>query len=360
MLLAELGARVLKFERPPGGDVSRSFPPLVDGRSEFYCSVNRGKESIALELETHPDRELFLEAVRRADVVVENFRPGTLERHGLGYEALRRVNPRIILASISGFGSTGPDHWEGAYDTVIQAMSGLMSVTGFADGPPTIVGDAIADCLTGTFAFGAIGAALFARERTGSGAHIDIAMFDCMLAILQIGLVQYLATGSIPQRLGNDCALIAPFGVFRTGAGDLAICAGDDPMFAKLCGALGMPALPGDARFAGTQARLANLAALRAALETALAAHSAPEWVNILQHAGVPCGVVNTIAQAAEDPQTVARNMIVRAGPARVPGNPIKMSTLPDPPERPAAPALDAQGPAIRRELSAGGGRRDG
>src|SRR5262249_15980027 len=147
-----------------------------DGQSIFFTGVNRGKQSIVLDLDAHPDRELFVALVRRADVVVENFRPGTLEHHGLGYDALREINPRIILASISGFGTTGPDHWEGAYDPVIQAMTGLMSVTGFPDGPPTMVGDAIADCITGTFAFGAIGAALFAREQNGVGAHIDIAM----------------------------------------------------------------------------------------------------------------------------------------------------------------------------------------
>ena len=361
MLLAELGARVVKIERPPKGDVARGWPPLADGESVFFNSVNRGKESIALDVEAHPDRELFLELVGRADVVVENFRPGTLERHGVGYEALRQINPRIILASISGFGSSGPDSWEGAYDTVIQAMSGLMSVTGFPDGPPTMVGEAVADCLTGAFAFGAIGAALFARERTGEGAHIDIAMFDSVLSIIQSGMAIYLATGKTPQRLGNNLSLCAPFGVFSTGAGDLAISAGDDGMFAKLCAGLGIAELARDARFLSTTDRLANLAALRAALEAVLTAHSAPEWVDKLQHSGVPCGVVNTVAQAAEDPQTAARNMIVRAGRTRVLGNPIKMSTLPDPPDRPGAPALDAQGADIRRELaSRRGDRRNG
>ena len=351
MLLAELGARVVKIERPPGGDVARKFPPLVDGQSGFFASVNRGKESIGLDIEKHPDRELFLEIVRRADVVVENFRPGTLERHGIGYDALRAVNPRIILASISGFGSTGPDSWEGAYDAVIQAMSGMMSVTGAPDGPAVIVGDAIADCLTGTFAFGAIGAALYGRERSGTGAHIDIAMFDCMLSILQCNMAQYLASGRAPTRLGNHSVLGAPFGVFHTGSGDLAICAADDAMFAKLCAGLGVPALSGDPRFATIHTRLENLPALVTALEAALAPHSAPEWVDKLQHSGVACGIVNSVAQAAEDPQTTARNMILHSGGLRLLGNPIKLSTLADPPERPPAPAVDANGPAIRREL---------
>jgi CoA:oxalate CoA-transferase len=358
MLLAELGARVVKVERPPAGDVSRAFAPMVDGQSAFFAAVNRGKESIALDIETHPDRDLFRELVRRADVVVENFRPGTLERHGIGYDALRAINPRVILASISGFGSTGPDSWEGAYDTVIQGMCGLMSVTGFPDGPATMAGESIADCLTGTFTFGAIAAALFGRERTGAGAHIDIAMFDCMLSIMQNGLATYLATGATPQRIGNNLSLGAPFGVFRTGDGDLAICAADNAAFAKLCGALGIAPLMNDARFAGTADRTANLAALRGALEAALAAHSAADWVGKIQQAGVACGVINTIAQAAEDPQTAARNMILHAGGARMSGNPIKMSTLPDPPERPRAPAIDADGPAIRRELAAGNAGR--
>jgi CoA:oxalate CoA-transferase len=351
---------VIKVERPVSGDVGRVFPPLVDGQSQFFTNANRGKESIALDVETHPDRELLLELVRRADVVVENFRAGTLDRHGVGYEAMRRVNPRIILASISGFGGTGPDSWEGAYDTVIQAMSGLISLTGVPDGQPMVAGDAIADCLTGTFAFGAIAAALYARERTGSGAHIDIAMFDCVFSVLQVSLATYLATGVNPPRMGNDSSLGAPFGVFRTGGGDLAICAADNALFAKLCTTLGLTALVTDQRFVDTIARLANLAALRAALEGALAAHSAPEWVDRLQHAGVPCGVVNTVAQAAEDPQTAARNMLLRVGHTRVPGNPIKMDTLPDPPERLRAPALDADGAAIRRELSGTSGRGHG
>lgn len=353
MLLAELGARVIKVERPPAGDVARVFLPAVDGQGVMFTFVNRGKESIALAIENPADREVLLELVRRADVVVENFRPGTLERHGLGYEVLRGVNPRIILASISGFGSTGPDHWEGAYDTVIQAMSGIMSVTGFPDGPATMVGDAIADCVSGTFAFGAIAAALFARERTGSGAQIDIAMFDCLLGILQNGLVKYLGSGETPMRVGNHLSLGAPFGVFRTADGDLAICAADDGLFVKLVAALGVPQHASDPRFATCSARVTNLAALHPAIEAGLAARSAAQWVDVLQHAGVPCGVVNTIAQAAEDPQTAARNMVVQVGRVRAPGNPIKMNTLPDPPERPRAPALDADGAAIRRELSA-------
>ena len=360
MLLAELGARVVKVERPPGGDLARAFSPMVDGQSVFFTAVNRGKESIALDLDRHPDRELFVNLVRRADVVVENFRPGTLEHHGCGYDALRAINPRIILASISGFGCTGPDHWEGAYDTVIQAMSGLMSVTGFPDGPATMVGDAIADCLTGTFTFGAIGAALFARERTGAGTHIDIAMLDCLFSTLQNGLAKYLGTGAVPQRIGNQLTLCAPFGAFRTKDGDLAICVADQPAFVRLVTALEAPQLASDTRFATNDTRLANLDALRAALEAGLASRTAPQWVEILQHLTIPCGVVNTVAQAAEDPQTVARNMVLRVGDMRAPGNPIKMSTLDDPPERPLAPALDGDGPALRRELADSGGKGRG
>jgi CoA:oxalate CoA-transferase len=238
-------------------------------------------------------------------------------------------------------------------------MCGLLSVTGFPDGPPTMVGEAIADSLTGTMAFGAIGAALFDRERTGRGTHIDIAMFDCMLTIMQSALAAYLTTGRTPGRIGNNLPIGAPFGVFRTGAGDLCLCAANDLAFGRLCTALAVPGLATDPRFAGPQARTANRDALRAALEAVLVAHSAAEWVDKLQHSGVPCGVINTIAQAVEDPQTAARNMILRAGTARVPGNPLKMSTLPDPPVRRRAPAIDADGPAIRSELATSG-RLDG
>jgi len=351
MLLAELGARVIKIERPPAGDSARHFAPMVDGEPYFFASVNRGKEDIALDIEDAEDRRIFEALVKRADVILENFRPGTLDRHGLGYERLRELNPRIILASISGYGQTGPDHWEGAYDTVIQGVSGLMSVTGAPGSGPVMAGVCVADYLTGIYTFGAVGAALFGRERTGEGARIDMAMHDAVLSIMGPGSFTYLAEGREPEKTGNASSLAAPFDVFDAADGPLTLCAADDHSFVRLCEAIGRKELPDDARYSSVANRLANYDTLRPTLNGVFQSAPVAEWISRLQQAGVACGPVNTVSQAFDDAQTFARNMIVRAGNLRLPGNPIKMSTLADPPDRPHAPVLDADATAIRAEL---------
>jgi CoA:oxalate CoA-transferase len=350
LLLSDLGARVIKVERPPG-DSGRSFAPIVDGEGVFFHSTNRGKECIALDHEDGADRELLEALIARADVVVENFRPGTMERHALGFDDLRAIKSDVILASISGYGQTGPDHWEGAYDTVIQGVSGLMSVTGDVDSGPTMVGTTIADYLTGVFMFGAICAALRGRDQTGEGTHIDVAMHDAVLSVMGAPMLEYLGTGNEPRKTGNASPLAAPFDVFETSDGALTLCAADDVSFRRLCEAIEIPDLATDPRFGTVGDRLSNYDALRPLLAGVLEQKAVTEWIDLLQHHGVPCGPVNRVSQAFEDAQTYARNMVLRLGAMRVPGNPIKMSGVDDPEERDHAPAYGAHTDAVRAEF---------
>jgi CoA:oxalate CoA-transferase len=353
MLLAEMGARVIKVEQAPTGDIGRSYPPMVDGEPEFFNAVNHGKESLVADLAAEGDRELLGAIIDRADVLVENFRPGTLESWGWGWEAVHARNPRLVYASISGFGQTGPEAWEGAYDVVIQAESGLMSVTGFPDGPPVMAGTSIADYLSGLNTFAAISAALVQSRSTGVGARVDIAMFDSLLGILGAHVFDYLANGTVPQRQGNANPLATPFDIYEASDGPVAICAPSDPAFAALGVALGLPGLATDERFAGLVERLMHRAELRAVIEAAVADRSREELVDALQHAGVPAGIVRTVPEAIESAQANARRMVfdVEGTALRIPGHPFHLSTLDDSPTRPRAAGLDEHGPAIRREF---------
>lgn len=351
-LLADLGARVIKVERAGAGDPARGFGPFKDGRSLYFAFVNRGKESIALDLKhSERDRELALRIAARADVLVENFRPGAMDRLGLGWEALAAQNPRLIYASASGFGHTGPWSKLPAYDTVIQAMSGIMSETGLPGGPPTRVGASIADLTTGVYAVAAISTALYARERTGRGTHIDLAMLDAMVSYLEHGFMHVAAYGTPPGRIGNRHPSITPFDTFATADRDIVICAGDERLFARACAVLGCDALPPDARFASNAARTEHEPALKQAFERALAAHGAEHWLARLTEAGVPCAPINDVAQVAASPQIAARNMLVTSGGVAMPGNPLKLAGYADPDTRPAEPALDQHGESIRAEF---------
>ncbi|MEW6268522.1 MAG: CoA transferase [Thermodesulfobacteriota bacterium] len=351
LLLAELGARVVKVEHPRG-DPARGFGPFLDGRSLYFEFINRGKESIALDLKDESDRALLLRLARRADVLVENFRPGAMERLGLGWDALAAANPRLVYASASGFGQTGPWSRLPAYDTVIQAMSGLMSETGFADGPPTRVGASIADLTTGVYAVAAIATALYARERTGRGARIDVAMLDAMLSYLEHGFMHLAAFGRAPGRIGNRHPSITPFDTFATADAEIVVCAGEDGLFRKLCAALGRDDVAADPRFAGNAERTGNEAVLKAELERTLRTRGAAEWLALLTGAGIPCAPINDVVTIAASPQVAARNMLVDVGGLRMPGNPIKIAGYADPTTRPPAPRLDEHGAAIRRELA--------
>ncbi len=356
MVLAELGARVIKVEAPPAGDDSRQYGPFIQGRSAYFLSLNRGKESIALDLKDPSDRALFLRLLERADVLVENFRPGTMERLGLGWPQLHQRHPRLIYAALSGFGQSGPRAAQPAYDLVIQAMGGIMSLTGQPGGPPTRVGTSIGDITAGLYAAVGIASALFHRERTGQGMLVDVAMLDCQVAILENGLARLAAEGRPPGPLGARHPSITPFDAFRAADGWLVICAGNDRLFARLCQVLDRPGLAQDPRFADNAKRTQNQAALKAELEEALAGGAVAHWLEALGEAGVPCGPINDLAQVAADPQVAARNMLVQVegqdgSGFTVAGNPIKLSAFADPPTRPPAPELDAHRQTILQEL---------
>ncbi len=352
-LLADLGARVIKIEPPGHGDDTRTYGPFVNGQSLYFSFVNRGKESIVLNLKDAADKAILLEMVERADVLTESFRPGAMARLGLAYDDLAKLNPQLIYASSSGFGQTGPLAMYPAYDTIVQAMSGLMSMTGFPDGPPTRVGTSFADLCGGLFMFSGIASALYAREQTGRGAHVDIAMFDATLSFLEHGFMEFVATGQALSRIGNRHPFMTPFDIFHSADSDIAICCGNDKLFALLCDAIGKPGLINDGRFVSNISRTANHAALKRDLEAVLKAQPAAYWLAALHEAGVPVGPVFNMAEAIQHPQTKARNMLIEAGGVHMPGNPIKISSYPEPAARGAAPTLNQQGDALRHEFAA-------
>jgi CoA:oxalate CoA-transferase len=356
MVLADLGARVIKIETPDGGDDSRRYGPFVNGKSAYFMAMNRGKESIALDLKRDADRQVFERLIEHADVLVENFRPGAMERLGYGWEALHARHPRLIYAAASGFGHSGPYAPKPAYDMVVQGMGGIMSITGQPGGPPTRVGASIGDITAGLFTAIGVASALHHRHASGQGMKIDVAMLDCQVAILENALSRYFLTGRSPQPLGARHPSIAPFAAFATADGHIIIAAGTDVLFGKLAAALGRPQLARDARFLTNDQRAENVDALGAALEVILKERASAEWLQLLETAGVPCGPINDIAGIANDPQIRARNMIVaiedpEAGSLKLAGNPIKLSAFPDPTSRPAAPALDGDRAKILKDL---------
>jgi CoA:oxalate CoA-transferase len=355
MILSDLGARVVKVERPGTGDDARDIGPFVDGRSAYFASLNRGKQAIALDLRDPDDRVVFERLLDRADVLVENFRPGTLAGLGYGWDVLHARWPRLVYAAVSGFGHSGPYSGRPSYDMVAQAMGGVMSVTGQPGGPPTRVGTSVGDITAGLFCVIGIGAALFDRQRTGQGQFVDVAMLDSQVATLENALARYFATGQVPGPLGARHPSITPFAALRTADGHLVLAAGNDELFASLCAAIGRPELPADPRFATNDERTRHADLLHAELEDALAARPTREWLQVLDGLGVPCGPINTVADVVVDPQVTARRMIVEVddphGAMRVAGNPVKLSGYDDPPTRGPIPDLDAHRAALLAEL---------
>jgi CoA:oxalate CoA-transferase len=356
LLLADLGARVVKVERPDGGDDARHIGPFVGERSAYFASLNRGKQSIALDLKAAADRSVFERLLERADVLVENYRPGAMERLGLGWEQLRARYPRLIYAAVSGFGHSGPYRDRPAYDLVVQAMGGIMSLTGAPGGPPARVGTSIGDIAAGLFAANGIQAALLERARTGRGCKVDVAMLDCQIAILENAIARYCATGVAPGPIGSRHPSITPFDAFATADAPIAIAAGNERLFAALCDCLGCAELARDPRFASNELRTRHEPQLKQALEARLVARGAAHWLAALEAAGIPCGPINDIARALADPQVRARQMVVRVahpaiGTLEMAGNPIKLSSHVDHGTRPAAPELDADRAAILAEL---------
>jgi CoA:oxalate CoA-transferase len=361
MLLAEMGARVIKVEPPRVGDDSRHIGPFVKKRtggtkSGYFMSVNRGKESIALDLKADGDRKIFEALVARADVLIENYRGGTMEKLGYGYETLKEKHPRLIYAGVSGFGHTGPYARRPAYDMVVQAMGGVMSLTGHPGAPPTRVGTSTGDLTAGLFATIGIVTALYDREKTGRGQKVDVAMLDSQVAVLENAISRYVATGEIPGRLGSRHPSIAPFAAFATADGHVAIAAGNDDLFARVARVLDREDLIADPRFTTNPNRVIHVDALTAEMERALATRDSKDWLARLEEAGVPCGPLNNVADVMADPQVLARNMIVTVddpdiGEVRMQGNPIKLSAHEDPKTRTPAPDLDADRAAILKEL---------
>ena len=358
MVLADLGARVIKVEAPGRGDDARAIGPFIGDHSAYFMSLNRGKESIALDLKNAEDRGIFERLIARADVLVENFRPGAMERLGYGWDELHARFPRLIAASISGFGQTGPYAERPAYDVVAQAMGGIMSITGQPGGKPTRVGTSIGDITAGLFSAIGIQAALLERHRSGTGQRVDVSLLDSQVAILENAIARYSVTGEVPGPIGSRHPSITPFDIFSTQDGSVVIAAGNDELFAKLCEAIGAPEWAEDERFRTNEQRNQNADALKALIETALAERTASEWLTVLQRAELPCGPLNNIAQLIEDPQVVSRNMVVSSadgagGSLRMAGNPIKLSAHEDPKTREAAPALDGDRQRILAELDA-------
>jgi formyl-CoA transferase len=312
MMLGDLGADVIKIEIPGRGDDTRHWgPPFVAGEAVYYLSVNRNKRSIALDLKQEAAREALWRLIAEADVLVENFSPGTIERLGFGYDAVKARRPDIIYASISGFGQSGPDYQRTAYDLIVQGTSGMMSITGHAGGPPTRLGVPIADIGGGMFSAYAIVAALFDRERTGEGSYVDVSMLGGQVALLTYQAGLYLSANAVPGQLGNAHPMIAPYDTFRTADGYVNIAVGNESLWQRFCTALELPDLVADERFSNNAGRSTNRGALYAAIEPRLAELTTDEVVHLLDAAGVPCGPIRNVAQAMDDAQTRAQDLVI-------------------------------------------------
>lgn len=348
MLLWELGAEVLKIEAPGVGDDMRAFPPFQGGESVFFATLNRGKRSLALDLTRDTDRALLDDLVKGADVLIENFRPGTMEKLGYPNDRLLSLNPGLVYARISGFGQTGPMRDLPAYDLIVQALSGMMSINGPEGGAGVRMGVSIGDMAAGMFAATAITGALYERKGAPQtpGRVIDISMLDSQFVLLEQALVRFLAAGDVAQPAGSRHPMITPFDVFRTADGPIAIACGNDRLFGLLAAALGHPEWSADPRYASMFGRFASEKDLKADIEAALAADTVSGWLTRLSAVGVPCAPIHTVADIAQDPQIAARNMIVTVedpelGTLKIPGSVFKISGFAEAPTRPPAPNLD-------------------
>jgi len=355
ILLADLGARVIKVETPDGGDDTRGWgPPFLEGESAYFLSVNRNKESLTLNLKDPRGRELLLRLLAKADVLVENFRPGTMDRLGLSYAELHARFPQLVYASISGFGQNGPSRERAAYDLILEGMGGLMGITGEESGPPTKVGVAVADICAGMYAAFGILAALRVRDRSGGGQLVDAALLDGLVSWLTYAAGIYFATGQSPGRLGNAHPSIVPYQSFRTTDGYINVAVGSEAIWRRFCEAVA-PELADDPHYATNRDRVAARQALVARLETIFATRSAQAWMQILDVAGVPNGPIRTIAEVFNDPQVHYREMVVElmhplVGAIKQTGVPVKLSDTPGQVRTPP-PTLGQHTDAILKEL---------
>lgn len=335
MQLADMGARVIKIEHPAHGDDTRAWgPPWVSAESSYFLSINRNKESVAIDFKTAEGRALLDRLIARADIVVENFRPGSLTRLGLDYASVAPKHPRLIYASISGFGQNGPRRTEAGYDAMMQAEAGLMSVTGTPSGPPVRLGVAISDIASGMMTMQGILLALIARSTTGRGQHVDVSLFDATVALLTSQAQRTLVTGATPTRLGNRHASIAPYDTFDAADGTLVLAVGNDEQWQRLCLAANLAEAAADARFLTNDGRVRHYALLQPIVATAIASDNVAQWLTRLREAGVPVGAVRTIDAALADAQIAARDMIATVqhasiGALPVLGIPVKLSDTP-------------------------------
>ncbi len=355
MLLADLGAQVIKVELPGRGDDAREFGPFANGVSGYFASVNRGKRSITLNLKSAEGKAIFLRLAEKADVLIENYRPGVMERLGLDYESLRPTNPRLIYAAVSGFGQSGPYSHRPAYDAVIQGMSGLMSITGDEDGLPARVGVSIGDLSAAAFAVIGVLAALHQRDRTGTGQMVDVAMLDSLIALLENAISRYSITGEVPGRLGTRHPSITPFQAFDTADGQVVVAIGNDQLFSSFCRLVGEEQLATDPRFCSNSLRTGNHADLQEEMGAIIRRRPTAWWLEHLEREGIPSGPINTVADMAHDPQVNAREMIQEvmdpvAGLMHMAGIPIKLSDTPGAVVGPA-PALGQHTEEVLGEL---------
>lgn len=355
MQLADMGARVIKIEHPGHGDDTRAWgPPFVQGESSYFLSINRNKESVAIDFKTAAGRALLDRLIACADILVENFRPGTLARIGLDHASLAQTHPRLIYASISGFGQTGPRRHEAGYDAMVQAEGGLMSITGMPGTPPVRLGVAIADIAAGMFAMQGILLALIARGTTGRGQHIDVSMFDATTALLTYQAQRTLATGVPPTRLGNRHASIAPYDTYDTADGTLVLAVGNDEQWQRFCRAARLTDAAADTRFLTNDGRVQHYTALQPIVAQAIAADTLESWLERLRDAGVPAGAVRAIDAVLADAQTAAREMVATVehasiGALQVLGLPVKLSDTPGA-VRSAPPLLGQHTAAVLRQ----------
>jgi crotonobetainyl-CoA:carnitine CoA-transferase CaiB-like acyl-CoA transferase len=354
MLLGDMGARVIKIEQPGRGDDTRAWgPPFLGAESAYFLSINRNKESLTLDLKQAEGRAILERLLERADVLVENFRPGAMDRLGFGYEAVAARWPRLVYCSISGFGQTGPRRDQPGYDAVVQAEGGLMSITGSSDGPAYRLGVAIADIVSGMFAAQGVAMALLARHRTGRGQRVDIGMLDSTAALLTYQAAIYFATGSSPQRLGNRHPTIVPYETFAAADGEFVLAVGNDDQWRRFCRVAGLDDLATDSRFATNRGRVEHCAVLRPRLAERLQTRPRSDWIAALNAAGVPSGSVREVADVLQDPQLTMRAMIeavehATLGTVRVLGVPVKLSDTPGS-VRQAPPTLGQQTDQILR-----------
>jgi formyl-CoA transferase len=346
MILGDMGAEVIKIEEPGKGDDTRSWPPFIGGEATYFLSVNRNKQSLTLNLKAPEGRAILSKLVKKSDVVVENFRTGTMDRLGLGYKTLAKLNPRLIYCAISGFGESGPEAARAGYDLVVQAESGIMDITGFEDGPPVKVGTSIADLVAGMTAAQGITLALLARHKTKKGQKVEISMQDAMSALLTYQAGIYFGTGSKPSRRGNKHPSIVPYEVFKAADAYLTLGVANNSLWERCCAALEHPELMKDPRYATESARVQNRDVLVPRLNEILGTRSADDWMKRFEAVGVPAGRIRTVAEVCESPHLKARGMIVtlphpKAGDVKVLGVPVHLHATPG--KAAAAPPLLGQ-----------------